>query len=61
MNQNCLKNVTFWTEEKVKEKDSGLKISFPVGQIDRKNRKNKIQLLPNQFGDWFRNQNPNMC
>ena len=31
--------------KKFKEKDSDLKISSPVGQIDRKNRKKKIQLL----------------
>ena len=46
--ERCAKtawNVTFWTKKKVKEKDSHLKINSPVGQIDRKNRKKKIQLL----------------
>ena len=46
--QKCAKtawNVTFWTKKKVKEKDSDLKTSSPVGQIDRKNRKKKIKLL----------------
>ena len=36
--QKCVKtawNGTFWTKKKVKEKDGDLKISSPVGEIDR--------------------------
>ena len=32
-------------KKKVKEKDTNLKNSSPVGQIDRKNRKKKMKLL----------------
>ena len=35
----------FEPRKKVKEKDSNLKISFPVGQIDCRNRTKKIKLL----------------
>ena len=48
MCQNCL-NATFWTKEKVKEKDSDKKISSTVGQIDRKNEKKKIKLILKMF------------
>ena len=53
-------NVTFWTKKKVKEKDSYLKVSSPVGQIDRKNRKKKIKLLLKWFANSFR-KNPPIC
>ena len=54
-------NFTFWTKKKVKEKDSDLKISSPVVQIDRKNRKKKIKLLLKWFANLFRKKSSNMC
>ena len=53
-------NVTFWTNKKVKEKDSDLKISSPVGQIDCKNRKRRIKLLLKRFAKSSR-KNPPIC
>ena len=35
----------FRAKRKIKEKNSDLKISSPVGQIDHKNRKKKIKLI----------------
>ena len=45
-------------KKKVKEKDSDLKITSPVGQIDRKNRKKKINLLLKGFASSFRKNPP---
>ena len=46
------------TKRKVKEKDSDLKISSPVSQIDDKNRKKKIKLLLKCFVNSCRKNSP---
>ena len=59
MCQKCLE-FHFWTKKKVKGQDSDLKISSPVGQIDRKKRNEKIKLLLEWFANSFR-KNPPIC
>ena len=44
--------------KKSKKKDSDLKISSPVDQIDRQNRKKKIKLLLKWFANSFRKNTP---
>ena len=51
-------NFTFWTKEKVKEKDSDLKTSSPVVQIDRKIGKKKIKLILKWFDNSFKKNAP---
>ena len=48
----------FFTKKQVKEKDTDLKISSPVGQIERKKRKKKIKLLLEWFANSFRKNPP---
>ena len=47
-------------QKKVKQKDSDIKISSAVGEIDRKIRKKKIKLLPKWFANSF-SKNPPIC
>ena len=60
MCQNCLKCHLLICKKKVKEKDSDLKISSLVGQIDCKNRKKKVKLLSKLLANSFR-KNPPIC
>ena len=48
------KSVTFWTNKKVKQKDSEYKSSCVIGQIDYKNVKEKSKLLVKCFVNSFR-------
>ena len=58
MCQKCHWNATFWAKKKMKEQDGDHKVSSPVAQIDRKNRKKKIKLLPKWFANSFRKNTP---
>ena len=59
MVQNCLK-CHFLNQKKVKEKDTNLKNSSPVGRIDRKKSKKKMKLLLKWFSASFK-KNPPIC
>ena len=56
---DCLK-CHFLNQQKSQRKDSDLKTSSPVRQIDRKKRKKKIKLLLKWFANSFR-KNPPIC